>query len=57
MSTLQDRLLELRAENRKISNVELARAAGVSPPSVSEWFSGATKSLKWTSAQAVAQPP
>lgn len=55
MTALHERLAELRAENPSITNAELARAAGVSPPSVSEWFSGETKTLRWTSAQAIAK--
>lgn len=55
MSTLQERLQELRAEKPEISNADLARLAGVAAPSVTGWFKGSTKVLKWTSAQAVAQ--
>lgn len=38
-----------------MSNAHLARLAGVSSPSVTGWFNGSTKVLKWTSAQAVAK--
>lgn len=55
MTSLHERLAELREENPSVTNAELARAAGVSPPSVSEWFSGETKTLRWTSAQAIAK--
>ncbi len=55
MSTLQDRLLALRAENPAVTNTQLAKLAGVKPPSVSDWFSGRTSALKWESAKAIAQ--
>lgn len=55
MSSLQDRLQELRAEKPEVTNADLARIAGVAAPSVTGWFNGSTKVLRWTSAQAVAQ--
>lgn len=45
MSTLADRLtLALKAHGG--TQAELARACQVKPPSVADWFSGETKSLK-----------
>lgn len=54
MSTLKQRFELLRALRPDITNAELARAAGVKPPSVTDWFSGKTKSLKGTPAAKVA---
>lgn len=55
MSTLQERLLMLEQEHPHISRADLARAAGVKQPSVSDWFSGKTKSLKAAPATCLAQ--
>lgn len=54
-STLKRRLeLALADMANPPSQAELARLAGVKPPSVSDWFSGQTKSLRGTSLIAVA---
>jgi len=45
MTTLADRLKLAMAE-KQVRPADLARAAQVKPPSVSDWLSGATKSLK-----------
>lgn len=46
MSTFKERL-ELAMSNRRgVTAADLARACGIKPPSVSDWFSGKTKSLK-----------
>lgn len=54
MSTLKQRFELLRTLCPDITNADLARAAGVKPPSVTDWFSGKTKSLKGTPAAKVA---
>lgn len=53
MSTLQDRMSEALQHRQStasnpnnVNQAELARACGVQPPSVSDWFSGKTKSLR-----------
>ena len=45
MSTLAERLRE-RTDELGVSQAQLARATGAKEPSVSKWFSGATKNLK-----------
>jgi transcriptional regulator with XRE-family HTH domain len=45
MSTLQDRLREAMAAKPRVSQAQIARACGISPPSVNDWLSGKTKSL------------
>lgn len=46
-TTLRDRLkTALESMESPPSNADLARIAGIKPPSVSAWFSGDTKSLK-----------
>jgi transcriptional regulator with XRE-family HTH domain len=55
MSTLKERMEELRSANIAVSNAQLAREAGVKPPSVHGWFSGETKSLTWQSVDAIAR--
>lgn len=42
--TLSDRI-KLAAEEKKISQAGLARACGISRPSVNAWFSGTTQSI------------
>jgi phage repressor protein C with HTH and peptisase S24 domain len=49
MSTLAERVA-LAMQKSGISQAQLARAAGVKPPSVNNWLSGATKELKGRSA-------
>jgi len=46
MTTLDQRFAELQAEKPEISQADLARTTGVKPPSVSDWFTGNTKSMK-----------
>lgn len=46
MKTLQDRLVALQAEKPNITQADIARAVGVSRPSVNDWFSGKTKSMR-----------
>lgn len=46
MSTLKDRLAIAMAGPPKVSKAALARACGVTPPSVNDWCSGKTKSLE-----------
>lgn len=53
-STLKQRMAELQALKPGISKSDLARAAGVKAPSVSDWFSGKTKEIKSAPALAVA---
>lgn len=45
MSTLAERLRE-RAAELGVTQAQLARYTGAKEPSVSKWFSGATKNLK-----------
>ena len=54
MKTLSERLEAARVA-AGVSQADIARAAGVSTASVSDWFSGATKSLKTKSAMATAR--
>lgn len=55
MGTLKERVTRCAARHPEISQAEIARAAGVRPPSVADWFNGKTKSLKlrpaWKAAQ------
>ena len=46
MSTIRERLAIALAKKRNGSQAELARACGVKQPSVNDWFSGKTKTLK-----------
>lgn len=48
MKTLAERLTEALAHSGH-TKAELARACGVAAPSVNDWFSGKTKSLKGSS--------
>lgn len=43
---LKDRLKSLLDENPGLNQTGLARACGIKPPSVNDWFSGKTKTLK-----------
>lgn len=45
MSTFQDRLRQAMAGPPKVSQAALARACGVSAPSVNDWLSGKTKNI------------
>ena len=53
MSTLKDRIRLALAASGK-TQTELARACGVKPPSVNDWLSGETKSMKAVPAQRAA---
>ncbi len=46
MSTLADRLREALSDTSGATQADLARACGVRAPSVNDWFSGKTKSLR-----------
>jgi transcriptional regulator with XRE-family HTH domain len=53
MSTLKDRVTRaferrraIAAPGERVTQAALARAAGVKPPSVADWFNGKTHSLK-----------
>lgn len=46
MSSIRERLAIALAKKRNGSQAELARACGVKQPSVNDWFSGKTKTLK-----------
>jgi SOS-response transcriptional repressor LexA len=54
MTTLKDRFSTLATLRPDISQADVARAAGVKPPSVNGWFSGASRSMKAAPATAVA---
>lgn len=54
MSTLKQRFAELVKLRPEITQAEVARAAGVKPPSVNGWFSGDSKSMRASTATAVA---
>lgn len=53
MSTLKDRISEALANSGK-TQTELARACGVKTPSVNDWLSGKTRSMKAVPAQRAA---
>jgi len=55
MSTLQQRFALLAKAKPEITQADLARATGVSAPSVHAWFSGDTKSMKAVTASKAAQ--
>lgn len=46
MSTFQDRLRQAMAGPPKVSQAALARACGISAPSVNDWLSGKTKNIE-----------
>lgn len=46
MSTLQERLRQIMAGPPKISQAALARACGITAPSVNDWLSGKTKTIE-----------
>ncbi|WP_025517557.1 helix-turn-helix domain-containing protein [Bordetella trematum] len=54
MSTLAERLREALDE-AGVKQVELARAAGIKPPSVADWLNGKTKNIKGANLVSVAQ--
>ena len=54
MSTLKERFAELSQEKPEITQADLARATGAKPPSVNDWFSGKTKTMKIGTATAAA---
>lgn len=55
MSTLKERFEELEKEKPGIAQAELARVTGAKPPSVNDWFSGKTKSMKLDTATRAAE--
>lgn len=56
MSTIQDRLKELRRDKPEVKNAHIAKLAGIAAPSVSAWFNDepGPSELKWVSVDAVA---
>lgn len=54
MGTLKERLTELRAEHPHITQASLANTVGITQASVSDWFTGKTKSLMSDTAAKVA---
>lgn len=54
MSTLAERLREAMNE-AGVKQVEVARAAGIKPPSVADWLNGKTKNIKGANLVSVAQ--
>lgn len=46
MSTLQERLRQVMSGPPKISQASLARACGITAPSVNDWVSGKTKTIE-----------
>ncbi|MEX5363460.1 S24 family peptidase [Pseudomonas guariconensis] len=46
MSTLQERLRQVMAGPPKITQASLARACGITAPSVNDWLSGKTKTIE-----------
>ncbi|WP_419204352.1 helix-turn-helix domain-containing protein [Bordetella trematum] len=54
MSTLAERLREALDE-AGVKQVDLARAAGIKPPSVADWLNGKTKNIKGANLVSVAQ--
>lgn len=55
MSTLKDRLEEAMRRNPGLRQADLAKACGLSTPSVSNWFRGETRTLKVESARRAAK--
>jgi len=53
MGTLKERIADALSESGK-TQTDLAAACGVKPPSVNDWLSGKTKSLKASTAQRAA---
>ncbi|MGU9992734.1 XRE family transcriptional regulator [Bordetella avium] len=54
MSTLAERLREA-LDAAGVRQVDLARAAGIRPPSVADWLNGKTKNIKGANLVSVAQ--
>jgi len=54
MTTLAERLREAMSA-AGVKQVELARAAGVKPPSVADWLNGKTKNIRGANLVSVAQ--
>lgn len=54
MSTLAERLREAM-NDAGIKQVQVARAAGIKPPSVADWLNGKTKNIKGANLVSVAQ--
>ncbi|WP_025138111.1 helix-turn-helix transcriptional regulator [Achromobacter sp. DH1f] len=54
MSTLAERLREAM-DAAGIKQVQVARAAGIKPPSVADWLNGKTKNIKGANLVTVAQ--
>lgn len=54
-TTLSERLCEAMAGPPKVSGVQLAKACGVAPPSVSAWRTGESKSLSGSNLLAAAK--
>lgn len=54
MKSLRERLAAAMQGPPPVSQVELAKAAGVSQPSVNDWLSGKTKSIRGPAQSAVA---
>ena len=55
MITLEKRFALLSKERPDITQADLSRATGAKPPSVNDWFSGKTKSMKAETAAKAAQ--
>lgn len=55
MTTLAKRLQRAMKEKPEITQVAIARACGIKPPSVSDWLSGKTKQIKGASLMAAAR--
>ena len=45
LSTLRERLLDAMSHPKKITGAALAKACGISAPSVSDWLTGKSKSM------------
>ncbi|AUV49956.1 helix-turn-helix domain-containing protein [Bordetella bronchiseptica] len=54
MSTLAERLREAM-DDAGIKQVQVARAAGIKPPSVADWLNGKTKNIRGANLVSVAQ--
>lgn len=55
MSTLRDRVTECERRHPAVSRADIARAAGVKAPSVTDWFNGKTLRLKLKTATGAAR--
>lgn len=54
MSTLAERLKQAM-EDAGVKQVDIARAAGIRPPSVADWLNGKTKNIRGANLVSVAQ--